>query len=586
MTITFQSATSNRSLLKIDLQNIFWRTVKLPKDIESITGFAQSIGGKKPVVQKTKDDKIIGDREKQIKRVEVRFSFKGLAVVRESTVTLSGSVPWEMLYRVLVRLVPEAKQLTFKVTNTAVRFYLKKDVKLSHIYSQGALNKNYTLFYEPELGFSRLTIRFSDGIVANVFSNGTVVAQGRDLTGIENRIRNLLSKYKNPYGANKKSTPVPTRKNLKGKRLAIIENRYERASSWNNSRNGYYVRPGPNKVPRFYQVPNNPALVRTKVLRAYADVGVNVPLRVRGILGIENMRLKPKAPSKKTSNWNTNAPNGMYVRPGPGGLPKFYKIPKSIAQGKKTVIQAYKKAGVNIPNKVKQIFKIVNSAIKNKNSKLKTNVSNTGKFRIDGLDCMRYKLEDLKKFAQRLDIPTIKQTKTTLCREIKKKTSPKSANQNFNFIKNGVKYTILPNDKRVLRNKRSRTMNSFRIQNLKNMILTLNNTSNVNRKKKSELIDLLIERKRLKNSLDKMFNFSPSSSSSSASSVSSSNSNIGPRRNSLNIARNILGSNFTNAELRNFLERYKKSPSRLNQIIAEFKNPKLRRMARANVEVL
>jgi hypothetical protein len=588
MTITFQSATSSRSILKIELQNIFWRTEALPKDIESITGFTQSIGGKTPAIQKTRDGRVNGNRGKTIKRVEVRFKFKGLAVVRESTVTLSGSIPWEMMYRVLVRLVPEAKQLTFNITNTAVRFYLKKSVRLDSIATEGAKNSSYKLIFEPELGFSRLTIRFSYGVVANIFANGTVVAQGRDLTGIESKIKNLLSKYRNPYGANKKTNPIPTRKNLKAKRLRMAENRYEAARSWNNERAGYYVRPGPNKVPRFYGVPKNPALVRTKVLRAYSNIGINVPNKVKQLLGITSVRVKPKAIIKKTTkNWDANAPNGMYIRPGPGGLPKLYKIPKSISQGKKTVIEAYKKAGVNVPNKVKQIFKIVNSTRSKNNTHLKTNFSRTGKFRIDGLECMRYKLEDLKKIAQKLDIPTLRQTKEALCREIRKKAVPTvTKNLKENFVKNGVSYTIIPDEKRVLRNKRSRTMNSFKIKNLKNMILKLNNSSNVSNKKKSQLIELLIERKRTMNMANAMFNnFSPSSSSSSSVSSSPSPASS-PRRNPLNIARNILGPNFTNSELTNFLERYKKSPTRLNQIVAEFKQPKLRRMASANVEVL
>lgn len=595
MTITFQSATSSRTLTKIDLQNIFWRTQNLPKDIESITGFAQSIGGKKPVIQKTKDGSVSGDREKHLKRVEVRFKFKGLAVVRETNVTLSGSVPWEMLYRVLVRLVPEAKRLTFSVTNTAMRFYLKKHVRLESIANQGVIgNKGYTINFEPELGFSRLTMRFSNGVIANIFTNGTVVAQGRDLTGIEARIKNVLSKYNKPYGANITKKIIPARKNLAAKKMAMIESRYEPAKSWSNTRAGFYVRPGPNKVPRFYTLPKNPALVRTKVMRAYANIGVNVPNTVLQMLGIKNTRVKPKAVIKKTtSNWNANAPNGMYIRPGPGGLPKFYKIPKLVSQGRKTVIEAYKKAGVTIPKKVKNVFKIVNSAGGAPKTQLKTNI-HKGIFRIDGLACMRYKLPELKKIATRLDIPTLRQTKTMLCAEIKKKTKPASvSNRRANFVKNGVSYVVLPDEKRILRNSRSRTMNSFKISNLKNMILAINNKSNVSGKKKTELINLLIERKMTMNAINTMFNnFSPSSSSASSSatssSASSSASSIGtsPRREPLNIARNILGTNFSNAELRNFLEKYKKSPSRLNQIIAEFKQPKLKKLARANTEVL
>ena len=575
--LTFQSATSNKFLVPLDLQNVFWRGASLPKDITSISGFQQSIGGKIPIVEKTSTGTIRGDRNKKLKRIDVRFKFKGFASIRESTVTLSGSVPWEMTYRVLVRLLPEIKNVNFTVTNTAMRFYLKKQVRLEAIANQNIKSKNFKITYEPEMYFQKLLIKFSDGIVASVFANGTVVAQGRNLTGIEKRVKDVLEMHKNPYGGEIKKNPVPTRKNLARKRATMVEARYELANSWNNTRSGFYVRPGPNKRPRFYAIPKNPALVRQKVLRAYSNIGIQVPNNVKRILGIvSNTKVKPKVVPKKTVNWNSNAPNGMYVRPGPGGLPKYYKIPKHIGIGKKTVIESYKKAGVNIPKKVKNIFKIVNSV--SKSPTLKGNVKN-GKFRLDGLVCMRYKLDDLRKIASRLDIPIIKQTKEQLCRAIQSKLVTKRVSSpKVNFVKNGTKYYILANERKVMRDKRSKTMNSFKIEELKNMILQMNNSTNVKDKKKKQLIDLLIERKRTKNELDKMFNSPISSASSSASSISSSSSEESPARNPLNIARNILGNGFTNMELRNFLNSYMKIPinnkKAYENLVKSFKNRK------------
>ena len=597
MTITFQSASSNRTLASIDLQGLFWKSKTLPKDIVSITGYSQSIGGKTPVVEKHANGRILGDKTKKIKRVDVRFKFKGIASIRENTITLSGSVPWEMIYRVLVRLVPDAKMLTFTVTNTAVRFYLKKQIRIESIGSQKRSGPGFKITYEPELYFSRIVIRFDDGIVASVFANGTVVAQGRNLKNIEQKVKSVLESYKNPYGANMKEKPVAARKNLKKKREMMTEARYNRANSWTNVKPGHYVRPGPNKRPRFYKVPENPALVRTKVLRAYSNIGVNVPNHVKRTLGIVTTTApKPKVVPKKTlSNWNSNAPNGFYIRPGPGGLPKMYKIPKHISQGKKTVIEAYKKIGVNIPKKVKNIFGISNNKVSSVPT-LKGNINNKGRFRIDSLDCMRYKLEDLKKIAVRLDIPIARQTKMQLCKAIQSKliVTKISNNKEPNFVKNGVKHYILSNEKRVRRNTKTKAMNSFKIQELKNMILAMNNSSNVNGKKKKNLIDMLIERKRTKNELNKMFNLSPSSNGGSPLSSSSASSSKGspssePSRNPLNIARNILGPNFTNSELQEFLNRYKKSPN-INKLVIEFKLRKEdkgpRRVMKTNVEVL
>jgi hypothetical protein len=582
MTLTFQSASSSRSLTPLDLQSIFWRANKLPKDITSVLGFQQSIGGKVPVLQKNANGTLTGNRDKKLKRVEIRFKFKGIAVVRESTVTLSGSVPWEMIYRVLVRLVPEIKSLTFSVTNTAERFYLKKRVRLDAIASERASGPGYTLSYEPELYFSRLVIRFKTGVVASVFANGTVVAQGKDLKNIESKVRGVLSQYTRPYGENISKIPIPARKNLKKKRMNMIEGRYEPAKSWTNTRAGYYVRPGPDKVPRFYKVPANPVLVRQKVLRAYSNVGVNVPPMVKYLLGINANVVKPKTMKKKNvTNWNANMPNGMYIRPGPGGIPKLYKIPKLLKQGRKTVIQAYKQAGINIPSKVKNIFGIVSSTSSAKIVPIKMNINNKGKFRIDELDCMRYTLAKLQTIATRLGLPILRQTKTQLCAAIRKTASSKSPppHTSPNFVNaSGVKHYILVNDRRVKRNTRSRTMNSFKASELKNMILQLNKNANTSTiKSKKALIDLLIERKRTKNAVGGLFNnFSPGSSSSSSSASSSPSPSPSPKtRNPLNIARNIIGNGYTNYELKNFLNRYMVLPTTSKGDVSKIEYKKL-----------
>lgn len=590
MTLTFQSATSSRALTPLDLQSIFWKGGKLPKDISSIVGFQQSIGGKVPVLQKNANGSLTGNREKSLKRVEVRFKFKGIAVIRESTVTLSGSVPWEMIYRVLVRLVPEVKTLTFTVTNTAERFYLKKRVRLSAIADEKTSGPGYTLSYEPELYFARLVIRFKSGIVASVFANGTVVAQGKNLKNIENKVRSVLAQYSRPYGEDVVGTPIAARKNLKKKRLAMIEDRYEPAKSWRNTRAGFYVRPGPDKVPRFYKLPANPALVRQKVIRAYSNIGVNVPPMVKYLLGIHsNTSVKTKVNTirkKNVTNWNANAPNGMYVRPGPGGLPKLYKIPKLIAQGRKTVIHAYKQAGINIPSKVKTIFGI-SASPKSVTVSLKTNMNNKGKFRIDGRECMRYTLSKLQAIASKLGIPIARQTKTQLCAAIQRKTMTASTGGGDgtpNFVSaNGVKHYILVNNRRVKRNTRTKAMNSFKLSELANMIHQLNSTANTSNKSKKALIDLLIERKRTKNAAGALFNnlnFSNSNSNSNSPvRRTSPGSNIrpspSPKRNPLNIARNILGNGFTNYELKNFLNKYTMLPTTSKGDVSKIEYKKL-----------
>ena len=59
---------------------------------------------------------------------------------------------------------------------------------------------------------------------------------------------------------------------------------------------------------------------------------------------------------------------GMYVKPNPQGQPCCYKIPKSAVYSKSKIAQAYKKAGVKIPENVKNMFGLedtVNNALSN-----------------------------------------------------------------------------------------------------------------------------------------------------------------------------------------------------------------------------
>lgn len=511
MTVTFQSATSDTVLVRFDIESLFERE-KLPKDIKSVVGFKKAIGGK-PTIQREADGSVTGSFTGSLGRVEVRFSFRGLAVIRAKSVTLSGSVPWEMMYRVLVRLVPRLRGTHFTVTNTAVRFYLKKHVKMRQVFEEYATRRGlpYKMYFEPEI-FSRLSIEFASGIVAYVFFNGTVTAQGKNLTGIESKVKEVLDSYRSAYGPALAKNPVPARKNLKAKREHMASVRYDEARSWENTKLGYYVRPGPNKVPRFYEVPKNPRLVIQKVIRAYHNVGVAIPKNVQNKLGIaETNQLKEKVQKKKTVE---EAPNGMYLRPGPGGLLKSYKIPKDLEKGKKTVREAYAKAGKNIPNSVKKIFGMVTSPPPPQSQKKQGTINNSGIFRIDSLECSRYTVEDLQKIARELNLAYLGITsKRVLCAMIQKAIAPKKKETNENFELNNVPHIILANERKIQRKGRSRALDSFKIAELKNFVKAYDESVNTSHSKtKKNLIDLLIDTKKKLDALEKNLIFSPSPS--------------------------------------------------------------------------
>jgi ribosomal protein S4 len=77
---------------------------------------------------------------------------------------------------------------------------------------------------------------------------------------------------------------------------------------------------------------------------------------------------RPKAVSKERStaknppdppgSFNGKCQPGMYVRPNAQGFPSCYKVPKITASSRRTVIEAYKKAGQEIPERVRALFDI------------------------------------------------------------------------------------------------------------------------------------------------------------------------------------------------------------------------------------
>ena len=59
-----------------------------------------------------------------------------------------------------------------------------------------------------------------------------------------------------------------------------------RAPSWNATKPGFYVRPGPGKQPYWFAIPTGLASGRKTVIKAYTDAGRNIPVAVREIFKI------------------------------------------------------------------------------------------------------------------------------------------------------------------------------------------------------------------------------------------------------------------------------------------------------------
>jgi hypothetical protein len=254
--------------------------------------------------------------------------------------------------------------------------------------------------------------------------------------------------------------PMPARRNLAAKRVRAA-NRYSQAAGWNNTRPGFYVRPGPNAKPRFYPLVANLKLVRPKMIRAYTEAGVPIPATVRNLFALAgNEELAPKVEGRRAPNW-TSTKEGHYVKPGPGGQPYFYQVPKGLAAARPTIIAAYKKAGVNIPQAVRNQFKIKNGPANNAtagNWKKPThwlNYNAKGGVRINGRQYDRYTRPELVQIARNIGIAEVSegQSLSKIAELIAKYLKPYTNVPNT--IINGVPVIIM-NNGRVKRGSRAR----------------------------------------------------------------------------------------------------------------------------------
>ena len=250
-----------------------------------------------------------------------------------------------------------------------------------------------------------------------------------------------------------KTSPTRNKKNKKTEKLEI---RYLKAAGYNNTKEGFYVRPGPNGVARFYPIPANKAPLRMKVLRAYTNAGVPIPNSVKSLFNLEGLELKEKEESKAAPSFSATK-NGYYVKPGKGGAPFFYKVPKDTKAAKARVIKTYKNAGKPVPQAVRNIFKITNAnmAIKETNLYVPHRVNTlNNKYRINGVLASNYTVPQLLGIARNLKIARAsnKMTAAQITQLIANKLG---VAKKPHAVVNGVPHTLLFNG-RVMRGTRAK----------------------------------------------------------------------------------------------------------------------------------
>jgi hypothetical protein len=327
--------------------------------------------------------------------------------------------------------------------------------------------KDYSYMNESELHPGAF-LKYK-GIKYLIYQKGQILFMGTDPDVIQKApmiFAELFEKYKIPI-VHKNRSPIPMRlmrggvllspQRAKQNKKQQGRERYQFAVTYTAKKNGFYVRPGPNGKPRFYPNPENSraaAVLRMKVLRAYTNAGVNIPANVKNLFNLEGVELKEKvAPKNAPTSFNAVKP-GFYVKPGKGGLPQFYKMPEHINKARAGIIEAYRRAGKNIPQTVKNQFKIGNVGMQLPAGHHINKVGN--RYRINGAFADEYTDAQLLAIARNLKIAQASSAlkKGAVVRLIVNKLGG-SPNGAAHANINGVPHTLLMNG-RVMRGKRAK----------------------------------------------------------------------------------------------------------------------------------
>ena len=443
-----------------------------------------------------------GSINKYIKYIKLDFTFTdGKAIVtifrkRNYTIQTMGNVEGKKVLRTLLKLYfPESsKELNLgelKQTAAFTRYTCDKKFDIKKIYealkdekivklankaniqylknkkvrragaTQGFLNENGNpIPFEktnilPEKGFSgkKITITLDDPpVTLSIFSSGRIISITKNnisdgpvaIKKIEKYLRNI-----NIFGP-ASSPNVTSVEKRASKAKALEASRYNKAPSWNAVKANHFVRPDSNGNPVFYKLAN-PALQKTKTIKAYLAIGKPIPANVRTKLGITSANItatKNKSPAKgRPSGWNNQSRTGYYVKPNKNGNPQWYQIPSGKAAAKKKVIESYQKHYLNIPNHIKNIFKIKNENIKSAGATAAPRA----------LQVTKRTKEQLIQDARNLGIPvTSNMDKDEIKNKITKKGKP---NGKPNVVIGNVKHTFMANGsiKREYPNKATRT---------------------------------------------------------------------------------------------------------------------------------
>jgi len=174
----------------------------------------------------------------------------------------------------LARMIPRSGEFSYKIGKESFTvkpprgFYIRPGTN-----GKPRLYKYLNMKFNKNSGWSgnkKLTLtRKNATLVAKAFANAKVA--------IPNHTRRI---FKNEFGLNLElpSNNKPTYANTSNRR----------APSWNATRAGFFVRPGPGRQPYWAKVPAGLKAGQASVIKRYTEAGINIPRAVRNIFKIGN----------------------------------------------------------------------------------------------------------------------------------------------------------------------------------------------------------------------------------------------------------------------------------------------------------
>jgi TATA-box binding protein (TBP) (component of TFIID and TFIIIB) len=454
------------------------KNIRLVNNVSEITGYKRV--GEKAMVRfiKNKKSPIISPSSNinNVTRwiLKIKTPQATVNIFKSGAIQIATAAPIERVAKFVdEHYLPGFAEVPIETVKIDGQFFINFNIDLEvlgHLLYKYLPKGTVSYSYEPELhpaGFLKY-----GGFKYMIYQKGQILFQGSDADTVEKAPKvfgEIFKKYKIPISYTNKNEEVPLKVGGAGlrspqrakvnKKQQVLERRYVIASGYNNKKEGFYVRPGPNGKPRFYPEPENSraaAVLRMKVLRAYTNAGVNIPQSVKNLFNLEGIELKEKVEKKELAPSFNAVKNGFYVKPGKGGLPQFYKMPEHVNKARPGVIEAYRRAGKNIPQTVKNQFKIGNVGMQLPAGHYINKVGN--RYRINGAFADEYTDAQLMAIARNLKIPQASSAlkKGSVIRLIVNKLggSP-NANGAAHAVINGVPHTLLMNG-RVMRGKRAK----------------------------------------------------------------------------------------------------------------------------------